>query len=182
MTKMTFIQDTKLPAHGRRTKAQNAGTVRVHVHRGGALYIPMNPDAFDIFLNVNLNAKVYHATVEAEYQTGPWHEIKKHVFDVEVPSDILEELIRLAQDKDFISLKNNDIFPGILALDGRDVEISVQTDSSRCSLRSNMLEDTIDSGVLPTTNGFFQTPFDRLATIGFKTLGIKHEVEENEEN
>lgn len=182
MTTKTFIQDINLPSHGRKTKAKNAGTIRVHILRGPGTCMLMEPDVFDLYLNINVAAKAYHATVEAEYLTGPWKEWKKHVIDVEIPSDILDEVVQMAQDKEFMDLKDKDIFPGVLMLDGRFIEISVQSDAGKCSLCGNALEDTLLSGIIPTKDKDFQTPFDRLAAIGFKTLGIKPEVEENEDN
>ena len=182
MTTKTFIQDINLPSHGRKTKAQNAGTVRVHIHHGSGMCLLTAPDVFDLYLNINVAANTYHATVEAEYLTGPWKEWKKHIIDVEVPTNILAEVIQMAQDKEFMALKDKDIFPGVMMLDGRHVEISVLGDIGKCSLMGNVLEDTLYSGIIPTKDKDFQTPFDRLAAIGFKTLGIKPEVEENEDN
>ena len=182
MAKIIFTQDLNLPSHGRRTKAQNTGTIRVHIHRGSTMFLTMNPDAFDIYLNIDLSAQTYHATVEAEYCTGQSLEFERHVFDVEVSSDILAEVIELAHDEEFMALKIDDIFPGISMLDGRDIEISIQGDNGKLSLSENTLEDTLANGLLPTTNKVFETPFDRLADIGFKTLGIEPERSDEEES
>ncbi len=182
MTKYTFTQDLNLPSRGRRTKAQNTGTIRVHIHRGGAILFTMDPDAFDIYLNMDLATQTYHATVEAEYCIGPCREFKQHVFDVEVSSDILAAVIELTHDEEFMALKVDDIFPGISMLDGRDIEISIQGDNGKLSLSENTLEDTLANGLLPTTNKVFKTPFDRLAAIGFKTLGIEPECSDEEES
>ena len=81
-------------------------------------------------------------------------------------------MVRLAQDKDFMSIKNADIFPDKAMLDGNDVRITVRSDIGTLSLDSNMLDDTLLDGWLPTTKMNFHTPFSQFAAPAFKAFGI----------
>ena len=72
-----------------------------------------------------------------------------------------------------MSLKNDDIFPDAMALDGNEVTISVKTDTKSLSLESNLLDDTLIAGVIEVEDGEFHTPFNKLGAIAFETLGIE---------
>ena len=165
----TFIQDLNLPSHGKRAKVDNAGTIRVKITRSSGLIYTMGPDGFELYLNIKPAEGIYHATLESE---GESHN-KPNIQDIEVPSEVLEETVALSQNKAFMSLKNDDIFPDMMMLDGNEVSITVKTDASNVSLDSNMLEDTLWDGVIPVADDAFQTPFHKLAAIAFEILGIE---------
>ena len=172
----TFIQDINLPSHGKRAKADNAGTIRINISRADGFIVLMDPESFDLYLNIDTQHHTYHATVEAERGIPP----KKRVTSVEVPADVLEELVQMSQNKDFLALNNDVIFPDMIMLDGNDVRITVRTDAGNVSLDSNMLEDTLWNGFIPVGDFGIQTPIDKLAAIAFHLLGIKPEEEEND--
>ena len=110
----------------------------------------------------------YNATAESvESFNG-----RRLVTSVEIPPEALERMVRLAQDKDFMSIKNADIFPDKAMLDGNDVRITVRSDIGTLSLDSNMLDDTLLDGWLPTTKMNFHTPFSQFAAPAFKAFGI----------
>ena len=75
----TYKQDLNLPSHGRRAKADNAGTIRVHITRGEGLMLYMDPQAFDYYLNIDTQNGTYHATIEVEKGLPP----KKEVTSIE---------------------------------------------------------------------------------------------------
>ena len=162
-----YRKDTTIPSHGRRAKAENAGTVRVkfswwpgYIHTGGS--------GFDFYLNIIPATMTYNATAESvESFNG-----RRLVTSVEIPTEALERMVRLAQDKDFMSIKNADIFPDKAMLDGNDVRITVRSDIGTLSLDSNMLDDTLLDGWLPTTKMNFHTPFSQFAAPAFKAFGI----------
>ena len=81
-------------------------------------------------------------------------------------------MVRLAHNKDFMSIKNADIFPDKAMLDGNYVKITVKSDIGTLSLDSNMLDDTLLDGWIPTTRMNFHTPFSQLAAPAFKAFGI----------
>ena len=165
----TFIQDLNLPSHGKRAKADNIGTIRVKIARSEGLIYFMGPEDFELYLNVKPAEGIYHATLESE---GESHN-KPNIQDIMIPSEVLEEIVALSQNKAFMSLKNDDIFPDMVMLDGNDVTISVKTDAGNVSLDSNMLEDTLWDGVIPVAGDAIQTPFHKLAAIAFDILGIE---------
>ena len=137
-----------------------SGSIRVHLHHGAAFlgYIP--EEIFDIHIHINPTAKTYHATISMDFWRG------SEEFDIEIPTDIIEELVGLSENKEFMSLTEEELFPNMAMLDGRDIAISICRDNTKVSFSSNLLEDTLDNGLLPTTKGEFKTPFDRLAAIG----------------
>ena len=162
-----YNKDTRIPSHGRRAKADNAGTVRVKISRWpGNFYNVSN--GFDFYLNIIPASKTYNATVERDESLNG----RRLVTSVDIPSEALERMVRLAQDKDFMSIKNADIFPDKAMLDGNDVRITVRSDIGTLSLDSNMLDDTLLDGWLPTTKMNFHTPFAQLAQTAFKAFGI----------
>ena len=174
----TYIQDTNIPSHGKRSKADNAGTVRIKISRHEGCFITMEPTDFDFYLNINLADKKYHATVETEAGFPP----KKQVISVEVPSETLDIMAAIAQDKEFMSIKNDDIFPDMMMLDGYDVKISIKSDVGSLSLDSNMLDDTLRDGILPTVGMTYHTRIHELAAVACESLGIDlNEGEEEEE-
>ena len=81
-----------------------------------------------------------------------------------------------------MSLKDEDIFPDIMMLDGNDVIISVKTDECNLVLNSNMLDDTLSNGIIRVEGGEIQTPFHQLADIAFEKLGIEPDDFEEEDN
>ena len=172
-----YTQDPTLPSHGKRAKADNAGTIRVRITRDAGLIITMEPEAFDLYLNINPTANIYNATVEYEANFGE----KKNVVPVVVPADVIEDVIKLTGNKTFMSLKNIGIFPDMVMLDGNDVKISVKSDAGNVTLDSNMLEDTLWNGKIAIKDNIIQTPFDRLAAIAFNLLGIEPEPEIDED-
>ena len=162
-----YRKDTTIPSHGRRAKAENAGTVRVKISRWPG-YIYTGGGGFDFYLNIIPASMSYNATAESvESFNG-----RRLVTSVDIPSEALERMVRLAQDKDFMSIKNADIFPDKAMLDGNDVRITVRSDIGTLSLDSNMLDDTLLDGWLPTTKMNFHTPFSQFAAPAFKAFGI----------
>ena len=162
-----YRKDTTISSHGRKAKADNAGTVRVKISRWPG-YIYTGGSGFDFYLNIIPASMSYNATAESvESFNG-----RRLVTSVDIPSEALERMVRLAQDKDFMSIKNDDIFPDKAMLDGNDVRIMVRSDIGTLSLDSNMLDDTLLDGWLPTTKMNFHTPFSQFAAPAFKAFGI----------
>ena len=64
------------------------------------------------------------------------------------------------------------IFPDKSMLDGNDVRITVRSDIGNLSLSSNLLDDTLLNGWLPTTKMNFHTPFAPLAALAYTAFGI----------
>lgn len=164
-----YNQDNSLPSHGRRAKAENVGTVRVRIfnYPGFRLVTPYD-DSWEMYLNVNLEAKMYHATVEV-VTVAP---SRRRYVSVTVPSAVIDAVVKLAQDKDFMTLKNGEIFPELAYLDGRMIQIKVASDAGSVNLDNSCLEDTLLDGKLASTKKVFNTPFHRLAAIAYETLGI----------
>ena len=137
----------------------------------------MDPQAFDYYLNIDTQNGTYHATIEVEKGLPP----KKEVTSIEVAQEVLAEVVKLAHNKDFLALNNDNIFPDMMMLDGNDVRISVKTDAGIVSLDSNMLEDTLWDGFIPVGDGGIETPFDKLVAPAFEMLGIEPEEYEEED-
>ena len=135
----------------------------------------MNPQGFDFYLNIDTNRNTYHATIEHGFPPN------KEITSIEIPSDVLDEVVALAHNKKFMSLKNKDIFSDLIMMDGYDVRISVKSDAGSVSLDSNMLDDTLWDGVIILADGGIKTPFDKLAAFAFELLGIERDVYEDEE-
>ena len=136
------------------------GSIRVHLHHGAAFLSYIPEEIFDIHIHINPTAKTYHATISMNFWRG------SEEIDIEMPSDIIEELVGLSENKEFMSLTEEEIFPNKAMLDGRDIAISICRDNTKVSFSSNLLEDTLENGILPTAKGEFKTPFDRIAAIG----------------
>lgn len=136
------------------------GSIRVHLHYGSNFPAYFNEDVFDIHIHINPNSKTYHATISMDFSRG-----SKEI-DIEIPSDIIEELVGLSENKEFMSLTEEEIFPNMWVLDGMDISFSIFRDNTNVSCSRNLREDTLQNGILPTTKGEFKTPFDRLADIG----------------
>ncbi len=162
-----YRKDTTIPSHGRRAKADNAGFIRVKISRWPG-YIYTGGDGFDFYLNIHPVKETYNATIESvESCSG-----KRLSCPADIPSDVLERMVRLAMDKDFMVVKNRDIFPDKAMLDGNDVRITVRSDIGNLSLSSNLLDDTLLDGQIPTAKMNFHTPFAQLADLAFKAFGI----------
>ena len=162
-----YRRDKNIPPHGRRAKADNVGNVRVNISSMSGI-ISSQGDEFDIFLHIIPASETYNAVIESrDIRTG-----KKICIPVEVPSDALEQIVRLALNKDFMSIKNDDIFPDNEMLDGPVASIQVRSDLGCLSIFSNMLERTLLDGWIPTTKMNFHTPFHRVAALAFKALDI----------
>ena len=175
-----YTQDTNIPSHGRRAKADNAGTIRIHISRREGMIYMMGENDFDLYLNIIQAEKKYHATVETESGYPP----KKQAISVEVPSEVLDVMVAISQDKEFMSIKNDDIFPDMMMMDGNDIKISIKSDIGSLSLDSNMLEDTLMDGIIPTAEMDYHTHLHELAAVAFETLGIDphaDEIDEDEE-
>ena len=97
---------------------------------------------------------------------------KKISFPAEVPSEVLEQIVRLASNKDFMSIRNEELFPDEVGLDGIDVLIQVRSDFGCLSIDSNLLERTLRDGWIPTTKMNFHTPFSQFADTAFNAFGI----------
>lgn len=162
-----YRKDTTIPSHGRRAKVDNAGTVRVKISRWPG-YIYTGGSGFDFYLNIIPATMTYNATAESIVSFSG----RRLVTSVDIPSEALERMVRLAQNKDFMSIKNADIFPDKAMLDGNDVRITVRSDIGALSLASNMLDDTLLDGWLPTAKMNFHTPFSQFAAPAFKAFGI----------
>ena len=173
----TYKQDPDLPSRGKRNKADNVGTIRVRITRETGYIITMEPEAFDLYLNINPVAKTYNATVEYEVNFGG----KKNIVPVVVPDDVIEDVIKLTGNKTFMSLNSGKIFPELMVLDGNEVRISVKTDAGNVTLDGGLLEDTLWNGEIAIKDNIIQTPFDRLAAIAFNFLGIEPEPEIDED-
>jgi len=176
----TYKQDLNLPSHGKRAKAENAGTIRVKITRSTGLFYTGDPEGLEFYLNICPEQKVYNATVENEDGIPP----KKQVTPVEVPNEVLDGVVKLANDKAFMSIKNDDIFPDMMMMDGNDIKISIKSDIGSLSLDSNMLEDTLMDGIIPTAEMDYHTHLHELAAVAFETLGIDphaDEIDEDEE-
>ena len=162
-----YKKDTTIPSHGRRAKADNAGFIRVKISRWPG-FIYTGVDGFDFYLNIHPATETYNVTIERmESFTG-----KKMSLSADIPSDVLEQMARLAMNKDFMSIKNADIFPDISMLDGNTVRITVRSDLGNLSLDNNQLDDTLLDGWIPTAKMNFHTPFAQLAGLAFKAYGI----------
>lgn len=162
-----YRKDTTISSHGRRANADNAGFVRVKISRWPS-YIYTGGDGFDFYLNIHPASMTYNATAESvESCTG-----RRLITSVDIPSEALERMVRLSQNKDFMSIKNADIFPDKAMLDGNDVRITVKSDLGNLSLSCNMLDDTLLNGWLPTKKMNFHTPFSQFAAPAFKAFGI----------
>ena len=173
----TYKQDLNLPSHGKRAKADNAGTVRVKITRRCGSFITIGPDGFDLFLNIDLATKTFHASVEVDAEKLP----KRKTIDIEIPTGVIEQIVELSQNKEFMSLKNDDIFPDMMMMDGNEVQIKIKSDIGSVSLDSNMLDDTLLNGFIPTSKGDFDTPIHELAAIARDKLSINLEEGEGEE-
>lgn len=176
----SYTQDTNIPSHGRRAKVDNADTIRIHISRREGMSLMMGENDFDLYLNIIPTEKKYHATVETESGYPP----QKQVISVEVPSDALDVMVAISLDKGFMSIKNEDIFPDIMMLDGNDIKISIKSDIGNLSLDSNMLEDTLMDGIIPVEGKDYDTHLHVLAAVAFKVLGIDphaDEIDEDEE-
>jgi hypothetical protein len=171
-----YNQDLNLPSHGRRAKADNEGTIRVRIIRGAGLIFTDKPEAFELYLNIKPENKTYHATLESEV-----HFEKKQVLDIEIPTEAIEEMVELAHDPSFLSLKNEDIFPNMVMMDGNDVTISVKTDVGNLTLESNLLDSTLWNGAILVDGDVIQTPFHLICAVAFEQLGIELDDEEEEE-
>lgn len=162
-----YRKDTTIPSHGRRAKANNAGFVRVKISRWPG-YIFTGGDGFDFYLNIHPATETYNATIESvESCSG-----NRMSFSADIPSDALERMVRLAMNRDFMAVRNGDIFPDKAMLDGNDVRITVRSDIGNLSLSSNMLDDTLLDGWIPTTKMNYHTPFAQFADLAFKAYGI----------
>lgn len=163
-----YNQDNSLPSHGRRAKAENVGTVRVRIFNYPGFTLIHSDDSWEMYLNVNLEAKTYHATVEVLAVTPS----RRRYVSVTVPSVVIDAVVKLAQDKDFMTLKNGEIFPDLACLDGRMIQIKVASDAGSVNLDNPLLEDTLLDGKIPSDKKLFRTPFHRLAATAYETLGI----------
>ena len=177
ITEDMYKQDLGLPSHGRHAKADNEGTVRVRITRRSGFVSLVESNGFELFLNVRPSDRTYHATLETEEDLMG----KKQVLDIEVPSKVVEEIVDISFNKAFMSLKDDDIFNGVMIQDGYDVTLSVRTDAGSLTLNNGLLDDTLRTGLIDVKDGTIQTPFHRLAAIAFETLGIEPEKYEEEE-
>ncbi len=162
-----YRKDTTIPSHGRRAKADNAGFVRVKISRWPG-FIFTGGVGFDFYLNIHPATETYNATIESvESSSG-----NRISFSADIPSGALERMVRLAMNKDFMSVRNGDIFPDKAMLDGNDVRITVHSSIGNLSLNSNLLDDTLLDGWIPTTKMNFHTPFAQFAHLAFKAYAI----------
>ena len=92
-----YIQDTALPSHGRRSNADNKGTVRVRIsHWPQDIYTADEVDGFDLYLFIDLSTHSYHASAES-FEGPSCHKITASVV---VPDSVLDGIVRLASNKD----------------------------------------------------------------------------------
>lgn len=162
-----YSKDTAIPSHDRRTKEENAGTVLVKISRWPDNTNP-GGNGFDFYLNIIPATMTYNAAAESvESSSG-----RRLVTFVDIPSEALERMVRLAQNNDFMSIKNADIFPDKTRLGGNEVRITVRSDIGTLSLNSILLDDTLLKGWLPTTKMNFHTPFSQFADTAFNAFGI----------
>ena len=101
-----YRKDTAIPSHGRRTKEENTGTVLVKISRWPDNNNP-GSNGFDFYLNIIPATMTYNAAAESVESSSE----RRLVTSVDIPSEALERMVRLAQNNDFMSIKNADIFP-----------------------------------------------------------------------
>ncbi len=133
----------------------------------------LGPNGFELYLNIKPENKTYHATLETDAEID-----KKRIEDIEIPNEAIVNLVNLTKDQK--SLKDDDIFPDMMMVDGNDVTFSVKTGDGNLELDNNMLEDTLWNGVIPIEGEEIETPFHLIATIAFQKLGIEQEEYEDD--
>ena len=153
MSNAFYKKDCNLPVHGRRAKADNAGCVRVGIEMTPWQITEIGTKK--LFLNIDTKTMVYNIKVEQ----GGFIPKEK---DKGLSQDLLRKIVEIAGNEEFMSLKNKDIFPNIVQLDGDTIKITVKSDKGNVSLDNGLLEETLKNGYLETTNGKLKTPFHRL--------------------
>jgi len=158
---------------GRSASEDNSGTIRVKITLQEGMVYTLGPNGFELYLNIKPENKTYHATLETDAEID-----KKRIEDIEIPNEAIVNLVNLTKDQK--SLKDDDIFPDMMMVDGNDVTFSVKTGDGNLELDNNMLEDTLWNGVIPIEGEEIETPFHLIATIAFQKLGIEQEEYEDD--
>ena len=174
----TFKQDLNLPSHGKRSKEDNAGTIRIRIsHKSYYYAVTLEPDGFDMYLNINLNANAYNATVEADYGLLP----DKHIFPVEIANSLIMELVDFVQSDVFKKLNVREIpIPPGMVMDGYDEYVTIRTDSKSIKLDTRQCGSLLYDGTVMMYGGEINTPIHKLAALAYDVLGIKPDDEEIE--
>ena len=129
-----------------------------------------------MYLNINLDAKTYNATVEADYGLLP----DKHIFQVEIPNSLVVDLVDFVQSDVFKKLNVRYIpFPPGLEMDGYDEYVTIRTDSKNIKLDTRQCDTLLYDGTIMMIGGEINTPIHKLAAIAFETLGLKPFEEDN---
>ena len=170
ITKDMYKQDVNLCTHEEEETSSNTNNIYVIVTRRTEVGSLIGTGGFDVNLCINPSEKTYHATLEREDEAG-----EKLVQEIKLPTEAIQEFVNLTYDKKFMSLESTDIFPDAFMMDGNEVTFTVRTASDRVTLESNLLDETLSTGIISTRDEEVHTPFHYLGSIAFETLGIEPE-------
>ena len=161
MKKVTYRKDSCLPVHGRRAKADNAGCVRISIEKTPYAHVYTT----QLYLNIDTNAKIYNIRVNDDiFLMG-----KKTITKVQLSQVLLRKLVEMAENEELLTLKNRDVFPKYVTLDGDTIIISIKSDKVNLSLFDGRLAETLVNGVIETCTGEIKTPLHRLWRAGLKS-------------
>lgn len=165
MRKETYRKDSSLPVHGRRAKADNAGCIRISIEKTPYVHIRNTK----LYLNIDTNAMVYNIKVDDDiFLMG-----KKTITEAQLSQVLLRKLVEMAENEELLTLKNRDVFPKYVTLDGDTIIISIKSDKVNLSLFDGTLAETLVNGVIETCTGEIKTPLHRLWRAGLKSNNKK---------
>ncbi|MBO7416647.1 MAG: hypothetical protein J6T18_04330 [Bacteroidaceae bacterium] len=162
MKKETYKKDSTLPVQGRRSMAENAGCVRIRMEKTPYAHVYTT----QLYLNIDTNAMVYNIRVDDESRLFG----KKIITDAQLSQDLLKKLVEMAENEELLTLKNMEVFPKYVTLDGDTINISIKSDKVNISLNDGTLAKTLVNGVIETCTGEIKTPLHRLWKAGLKSI------------
>lgn len=148
-----YTLDKKLPASGYRSKGDNSALVLFSLSELACI---VTLDQFTWRFNMAVNPKdlTYNAELKILH---PFENKKWKTLSVKISDKAIRDLVEVAGDSQFMSLKQEDVFPDISDLDGITVSIDIKSSAGRFQMEDNTFMETEETGIIETKTKQYKT-------------------------
>lgn len=171
-----YVIEPKLSPRGSRREEYKEGSIRIIMFSHSSHIIGDFFYDWTVYLNIIPSKMIYNAIVERENK----FRMIKTATTLEVPSIVLEEIVKLAKDKAFMSLKQDDLNFDFILYDAPNAYLSFKSDEGALIIDDSLIALTFEDGKLPTKNGVYDTPFHKLVAL-FNTVEGEENIDIDED-
>ena len=150
-----YLFDDRLPAGGHRCKKDNEGLILLHLQEHGGSIMTLDECYKNFFLAINTSENTYNA--ELREDTYGTEGAKPNRYPMQLTTAILNSVVELATNEDFMSLTEEDVQGEFMVLDGMDVLIDLKANGKRFNVDTNVMMDVTENGTIEAKGKIFKT-------------------------